>query len=177
MEPTPADIAQWTWTSIGSGADRVIFWLLNARREGVEAGERSLLDFQQQPSARLTIATERATPAGGRVIWIPSPVGLGAWLSDAQPLAEFLQKTFSSTLQPLPFSLGSPQKGCLLRTLVNKGQFLTVVTNATAAPLPCTVHTSAKLSSETLWGVPPQAGDHQSVLQLPARGTSVQLWR
>ena len=56
MDPTPADIAQWVWTSVGAGAERVIFWLLNARREGVEAGEWSMLDFNQQPSVRLTTA-------------------------------------------------------------------------------------------------------------------------
>jgi beta-galactosidase len=56
MDPAPADIAQWVWTSVGSGAERVIFWLLNARREGVEAAEWSMLDFHQQPSARLATA-------------------------------------------------------------------------------------------------------------------------
>ena len=60
MDPTPDDIAQWLWTSITSGADRVIFWLLNARRAGVEAGEWSLLDFQQQRSARLQTASSIA---------------------------------------------------------------------------------------------------------------------
>lgn len=60
MDPTTDDIAQWLWTSVASGADRVIFWLLNARRAGVEAGEWSLLDFQQQPSARLQTASSIA---------------------------------------------------------------------------------------------------------------------
>ena len=60
MDPTPADIAQWVWTSVGAGAERVIFWLLNARREGVEAAEWSMLDFDQQPSMRLTTAARIA---------------------------------------------------------------------------------------------------------------------
>ena len=60
MEPTGDDIAQWTWTSVASGANRVIYWLLNARREGVEAGEWSLLDFAQQPSERLKTASRIA---------------------------------------------------------------------------------------------------------------------
>jgi beta-galactosidase len=60
MDPTREDIAQWVWTSVASGADRVIFWLLNARKAGVEAGEWSLLDFQQQPSARLQTASSIA---------------------------------------------------------------------------------------------------------------------
>jgi len=57
MDPTADDIGQWVWTSIGAGADRVIFWLLNARRQGTEAAEWSLLDFQQRPSRRLETAS------------------------------------------------------------------------------------------------------------------------
>ncbi len=60
MDPDPADIAQWIWTSVGSGARRVIFWLLNARRSGVEAGEWSMLDFDQHPSVRLGTAASIA---------------------------------------------------------------------------------------------------------------------
>ena len=54
--PSENDIAQWLWTGLGSGADRVIFWLLNARKQGGEAGEWSLLDFQNRPSERLRTA-------------------------------------------------------------------------------------------------------------------------
>ena len=60
MDPTAADIAQWVWTSVGAGAERVIFWLLNARREGVEAAEWSMLDFDQKPSVRLTASAQVA---------------------------------------------------------------------------------------------------------------------
>jgi len=60
MDPTADDIGQWVWTSIGAGADRVIFWLLNARAQGTEAAEWSLLDFQQRPSRRLETASKIA---------------------------------------------------------------------------------------------------------------------
>ncbi|MDR3717967.1 MAG: beta-galactosidase [Bryobacteraceae bacterium] len=56
LDPTAQDIAQWMWTSIGSGADRIIFWLLNSRYRGTEAGEWSMLDFQGQPTERLEAA-------------------------------------------------------------------------------------------------------------------------
>ena len=56
MNPTREDIAQWTWTAIGAGADRVVYWLLNARGQGGEAAEWSMLDFQQRPSERLAEA-------------------------------------------------------------------------------------------------------------------------
>jgi beta-galactosidase len=61
MDPTANEIAQWVWTSVGGGANRVIFWLLNARRQGAEAGEWSLLDFQEHPSDRMQTASAIAT--------------------------------------------------------------------------------------------------------------------
>lgn len=60
LDPTPAETTQWLWTSVGTGARRVLFWLLNARGRGVEAGEWSLLDFQGRPSDRLRAAGEVA---------------------------------------------------------------------------------------------------------------------
>ena len=60
MCPTPNDIAQWVWTSLGSGSKRVIFWLLNNRMQGNESAEWALLDFQQKPSERLLKAQEIA---------------------------------------------------------------------------------------------------------------------
>lgn len=58
--PTEYDIAQWVWTSIGSGAKRVIFWCLNSRMQGVEAAEWAMLDFQDQPSVRMLKAKQIA---------------------------------------------------------------------------------------------------------------------
>ena len=51
--PTKEEITQWLWTGIGAGAKGVIFWCLNPRSIGDEAGEWALLDFQKQPSDRL----------------------------------------------------------------------------------------------------------------------------
>jgi len=59
--PYPQDIAQWLWTGFGSGAERIIFWLLNNRTFGGESGEWSLLDFQNQPSERLEVACKIAS--------------------------------------------------------------------------------------------------------------------
>ncbi|MDB5025628.1 MAG: beta-galactosidase [Mucilaginibacter sp.] len=60
MCPSPKDIAQWVWSSFGSGAKRVIFWLLNARMQGNESAEWALLDFQQKPSERMLKSLEIA---------------------------------------------------------------------------------------------------------------------
>ena len=57
MCPTSNDIAQWTWTGIGQGAEKIIYWCLNPRLKGGEAGEWSMLDFQDNPTERLIAAT------------------------------------------------------------------------------------------------------------------------
>ena len=54
--PTEEEITQWIWTSVGCGAEGVIFWCLNPRAVGWEAGEWSLLDFQNKPSERMRSA-------------------------------------------------------------------------------------------------------------------------
>ena len=53
LYPSPEDINRWVWTGIGSGAEKILFWCLNARKAGNEAGEWSMLDYQGKPSGRL----------------------------------------------------------------------------------------------------------------------------
>jgi len=370
LSPTADDVAQWVWTSVGTGADRILFWLLNARTSGAEAGEWSLLDFQQKPSAKLraasqiagilqanqeffnrsepvrpdvtlvlsletmtlednfahsdepgrdhnaqvlealgiyralaesgvpprikyfddvtwkqsetghrtvilpdvraltqeqieeldafvhngntlivtgltgfydpyvkawplagfplakvtgaelkevllpsapqidwnnadaslpvhlwlgtihplnatpiatwqgeTTATERDLPGGGKVIWIPSLVGLGAWLGDTAPLAAYLHSTLQTTLAAEPFYFAQPQPSCLLRVQKNENAYVTILANGGAQPVNCAMTVPPALHSTTLWGT---AGTTRSGIEdvsLPAGATQVQLWK
>ncbi len=56
--PTKNEIAQWMWVTIGTQGKGGIFWSLNPRSSGIEAGEWAMLDFQDQPSDRLKVASE-----------------------------------------------------------------------------------------------------------------------
>ena len=58
--PTPAELSRWMWTGIGTGAKGIIFWSLNPRGVGEEAGEWSLLDMQGRVSARTLAAAATA---------------------------------------------------------------------------------------------------------------------
>ena len=58
--PTRDDLAQWLWTSVGSGADRVIYWCLNAKTQGTEAAEWGLLNLEDKPGERLLVSSEIA---------------------------------------------------------------------------------------------------------------------
>jgi beta-galactosidase len=60
LSPLREDIAQWLWTGLGSGADRIVFWLLNNRSFSSESGEWSLLNLQDKPSERLETAGQVA---------------------------------------------------------------------------------------------------------------------
>jgi len=60
MCPTSAEIAQWLWIVLGSGGQGGIFWCLNPRATGFEAGEWALLNFQDEPSDRLSAAANVA---------------------------------------------------------------------------------------------------------------------
>lgn len=58
--PTKQEIEQWMWTIIGSGGKGMIFWSLNARSSGIEAGEWALLNLLNQPTDRLVAASKVA---------------------------------------------------------------------------------------------------------------------
>ncbi|GGH10564.1 beta-galactosidase trimerization domain-containing protein [Mucilaginibacter phyllosphaerae] len=55
--PTKEEIAQWLWIAIGSESKGAIFWCLNPRSSGIEAGEWAMLNYHNQPSDRLLAAT------------------------------------------------------------------------------------------------------------------------
>lgn len=46
-------MAQWVWMGIGGGAERMVFWLFNARYKSREVGEFGMLDHLGHPSDRL----------------------------------------------------------------------------------------------------------------------------
>lgn len=58
MCPTSEEIAQWLWIVLGCEGKGGIFWMLNPRSSGIEAGEWAMIDFQGKPSERLTSAKE-----------------------------------------------------------------------------------------------------------------------
>jgi beta-galactosidase len=55
--PTQEEIAQWLWINIGSGSEGGMFWCLNPRMSGFEAGEWAMLNFFNEPTDRLLMAS------------------------------------------------------------------------------------------------------------------------
>jgi beta-galactosidase len=56
--PTKEEICQWLWIAIGSESKGAIFWCLNPRSSGIEAGEWAMLNYHNQPSDRLLAAAK-----------------------------------------------------------------------------------------------------------------------
>jgi beta-galactosidase len=56
MCPTAEEITQWLWITLGTEGKGAIFWSLNPRSSGVEAGEWAMINYQKQASDRLMAA-------------------------------------------------------------------------------------------------------------------------
>lgn len=64
MCPDSLDLAQWIWTGIGSGARKVVYWSLNYRKQGIEAGEWGVVRLPQR-SDRPLARDGRNEPCAG----------------------------------------------------------------------------------------------------------------
>ena len=122
---------------------------------------------------RVTAVRRRA--GRGEAVWIPSMVGLGAWLGDGAPLAALLRDVTEPFARDLPFRFDGRQPGCLMRVLRSGASHVTVVTNGGDGPRQCRLLRPAGRAPQLLWGAAP-AADGQTI-PLGARQTTVLLWR
>jgi len=60
MCPTPEEIRQWLWITVGCEGKGSIFWSFNPRSSGIESGEWAMINFQDKPSQRLISAGKTA---------------------------------------------------------------------------------------------------------------------
>ncbi|MBE6197235.1 MAG: hypothetical protein E7141_01000 [Rikenellaceae bacterium] len=56
--PDRNDLAQWVWSSIGTGARKVIYWSSNYRRQSGEAGEWGVFGFKGEDTDRSLVTKE-----------------------------------------------------------------------------------------------------------------------
>jgi beta-galactosidase len=123
------------------------------------------------------VATTRTTKNGGKVFWIPSPIGIGGWLRGTEPLAVYLKDALGPEIASEPFRFPKPQNGCLMRVLKSGSSYLTVVTNGGSTPVDCEVEHPSNFRLETVWGQAPETQGPVATFHLAGRGTSVTLWR
>ena len=127
------------------------------------------------------VTAVRKQTGKGVAVWVPSMIGLGAWLGDGAPLARLLEDVTEPFTRDLPLRFTERQPGCLLRVLRSGGRYVTVVTNGTAEPRQCAVRHQPGLAPQPLWGdasaLAPGKQANSQAISLGARQTSVLLWR
>ena len=130
--------------------------------------ENDSADVVAGQSGRVTAVRKRA--GRGEAVWIPSPVGMGAWFVDGAPLAALLEELAAPFTRDTPFRFEGRQPGCLLRVMQNGNTYVTVVTNGTSEPRQCRLRRPPGLTPQLLWG-------EASTPSLGARQTAVLLWK
>jgi len=63
------------------------------------------------------IVATRKKSGNGETLWIPSLIGLGAYIDDNRGLADLLTTELKTIKDDLPFTFASHQKGLLMKTL------------------------------------------------------------
>ncbi len=61
FSPAPEEMAQWVWTAVASGAKGVFMQSVNSKKDGMGAGEMSLLNMQGDMTERSLAVKEIAT--------------------------------------------------------------------------------------------------------------------
>jgi beta-galactosidase len=111
----------------------------------------------------------------GKAIWIPSLLGLGAWIDNNAPLAELLLDITKTETENMPFRFAGHQEGCLMRILQKGEQYVTIVTNGKQEPNSCLMEMRKNMSPEVLWGDTNNLSDKE--IKLGPLETSVILWK
>ncbi|MBV9929264.1 MAG: beta-galactosidase [Acidobacteria bacterium] len=163
---TPSARAEVAWSSPALTLPSQL-WLGEVENESAEVAARQ--------DGRVTAVRRRF--GRGEAVWIPSPVGMGAWLSDGAPLAALLAELTAPFARDLPFRFDGRQPDCLLRVLQNGNAYVTVVTNGSAEPRQCRLRRPSGLTPQTLWGGPSTFTPDNSTVSLGSRQTAVFLWK
>ncbi|MEK7405486.1 MAG: beta-galactosidase [Acidobacteriota bacterium] len=119
----------------------------------------------------------RHKAGAGETIWIPSPVGLGAWLGDRKPLAALLKEIAAPFVRESPFRFAAHEPGCLMRVMRNGSTYLTVLVNAGEETRRIRLERPAGLTPRILWGGAASIGAGGSEIAIEPKGTVVALWK
>lgn len=130
------------------------------------------------------IATSDGKPAAtrnkfgkGETLWVPSLVGLGAWIDDKAPLSGFLKTELKPDFEKAPFSFASQQKGVLMKTLQSGNDFITVVVNKSAETKNIELRIAQpKLKPEILFADKSGSISH-NLVQISPEETVVIVWK
>ena len=163
---TPVERAEVAWSRPALALPSQM-WLGEIENDSAEVAARQ--------DGRVTAV--RKHTGGGEAIWIPSLIGMGAWLGDGAPLAGLLEELTAPFARDVPFGFDGRQTGCLMRVLQNGNSYVTVVTNGASEPRQCRLRRPPALAPQLLWGDPSTLAPNNPAISLGARQTAVLLWK
>ena len=88
----------------------------------------------------------------GKVIWLPSPVGLGAWRGDGYALSLFLRLNAAEMIDRIPFRFYAPQPGVLMRVLQSGSEYMTIIINKSQQTKAVEILTPPGMKPEIVFG-------------------------
>ncbi|MCC7203440.1 MAG: beta-galactosidase [Phycisphaeraceae bacterium] len=124
--------------------------------------------------ARVTAMRNRC--GHGEAIWIPSLIGLGAWLGDNQPLVQLMQAVAGPLTTHMPFRFAAHTQGCLMRVMSNGSRCLTVVTNGSTERRSTSILHNHAAPPRLIWCGGDSAVTGRGDVSLDPRQTVVMLW-
>ncbi|RPI01154.1 MAG: hypothetical protein EHM72_07215 [Calditrichaeota bacterium] len=109
---------------------------------------------------------------GGGVWWIPSPIGIGAWLYDSKPLSSYLQTLVSNFVNHLPM-FTSPLENVTARWLVSDSTRWGIFCNRNEKAVTIQFLSQLQPATRIVYGHGLNEGIHSTVLIVPPQQTVV----
>lgn len=88
----------------------------------------------------------------GSVLWIPSMIGIGAWVDNSIPLAGLLKNEAVGVIKNLPLHFNSFHENCFMHTLKTSNGYVTVIVNGNSSTEKIDIISASQLKSKLLYG-------------------------
>lgn len=113
----------------------------------------------------------------GEVVWVPSLIGLGAWLEGNDPLADWLVKETAPFAASLPVRFRWKTDDAVLQTLQSGDRYLSVVTNGKSKPVNVALRVNIDRTPRVLFSTDTERNTViPAMLNLGPRETIVIMW-
>ncbi|MGN0188915.1 MAG: beta-galactosidase [Candidatus Cryptobacteroides sp.] len=110
----------------------------------------------------------------GEVVWIPSLVGVGAYLGDDTALSSFLRLETKEAVDNVHFRFPAVVEGVYMRTLQSGSQYMTILVNKNTESKSVELIVPEGLKPEQIYG---RGSNKDNLILLPPESTQVYLWQ
>ena len=97
-------------------------------------------------------AAARNRYGSGEAVFIPTTLGLAAWIDDNRPLADFLRTEYHEMLNTQPVMFRKASKNSLIQLLKSDNKYIAVITNGNKSKMEAELVFSGDYDIRQLWG-------------------------